>query len=563
MSRIQTLQGVIGIIAQSVRDSSDLHAIAARTLDVLHTHLHTIIACIYTLDEQQQMYHLFQSRSSCGEASFVKNIGASPSASSPLFNFSELQRQPFLIEDAQKSKCWQQMFNRHSLKSEAVGSVISVPLWFANRCEGILTVCFSDVVQHDDSRLFLLQAIGTYLAAALSQARLTMIVESEQTRLYSILDQLPEGVLLAESVTGSISYANPAAAYLLQISLSQLKGLAVHQFTWQPAASEAKGVGESLPPWNFFFIQALSGEVVRSKEAMMITANGQKLVVLVSGAPFCVNYERRQGLTGAILIFQDITKAKDIEQQKNEFLSIASHELRTPITIIEGFAELLKPRLVEESSLNEMAQSALRNIIDQSEHLTRLIDAMFDITKIEQQRFSLHLVTHDLHQLLAQMVKSQRMITKRHQVLLKVEGLQEQEPLPGMFDKERMIQVISNLINNAIKYSPGGGTIEVGLRAVSDGVGSGSYREALIWVKDQGIGIAADEIPRIFERFHRTRMTKTASFSGFGIGLYVAKEIINRHHGRLWVESQLQVGSTFYIQMPLRAPYETAGAFPH
>src|SRR5581483_12422191 len=157
-------------------------------------------------------------------------------------------------------------------------------------------------------------------------------------------------------------------------------------------------VGEPLPPLNFFFIQALSGEIVRSKEAMMITANGQQMVVLVSGAPFCVNYEKRQELTGAILIFQDITKAKDIEQQKNEFLSIASHELRTPITIIEGFAELLKPPLVEESSLNEMAQSAIRHIIDQSEHLTRLIDAMFDITKIEQQRFLLHLATHDLHQ---------------------------------------------------------------------------------------------------------------------------------------------------------------------
>jgi signal transduction histidine kinase len=563
MSQKQTQQEVIDMIARSVRDFSDIHALAAGTLDVLHTHLHTVVACIHTLDEQQQSYHLLQSHSSYDNVSFVKTVGALPSTSSPLFDSRKLQRQPFLLEDVQERKSWQHLFTLSPLRGEPVRSVVCVPLWFAHRCEGILTTAFGDVVPHDDSRLSLLPALGTYIAAALSQARLTMTVEFEQTRFYSILDQLPEGVLLAESVTGSISYANPAAARFLQVPLSQLRGLAVHQFLWHPAASESKRDGGSLPPWNFFFIQALSGEIVRSKEALMTTANGQKVVVLVSGAPFCVNPEKKQGGTGAILIFQDITKAKDIEQQKNEFLSIASHELRTPITIIEGFAELLKQRQGKESSLDEMAQSALGHIIDQSEHLTRLIDTMFDITKIEQQRFALHLATHDLHQLLTQMVKSQGMITRCHQVLLTVEGLQEQEPLPGMFDKERIIQVISNLINNAIKYSPGGGTIEVGLRAVSDGVRSGSYPEALIWVKDQGIGITADEIPHIFERFHRARMTETASFSGFGIGLYVAKEIISRHHGYLWVESQLQTGSTFYIQLPLRASYQTAGAFPH
>ncbi len=138
-------------------------------------------------------------------------------------------------------------------------------------------------------------------------------------------------------------------------------------------------------------------------------------------------------------------------------------------------------------------------------------------------------------------------------MLLEVEGLQEQEPLPGMFDKERIIQVISNLINNAIKYSPDGGTIEVGLRAVPDTVLTGRYREAFIWVKDEGMGITADEIPHIFERFYRATRTDHPSFSGFGIGLYVTKEIITRHQGCIWVESQLQTGSTFYIQLPLRA----------
>lgn len=173
MSQIQTQQVVIDSIAQIVCDSSDIHAITARVLDVIHAYLQTIFVCIYAINEQKQIYHLLKSHSSCDDISLAKNVDARFYTSSPLFNSSEPQRQPFLIEDAQESKYSRQMFNIDSLKSKPVGSIVSVPLWFASRCEGILTVSFNDVVPHDDSRLPLLLAIGTYIAAALSQARLT------------------------------------------------------------------------------------------------------------------------------------------------------------------------------------------------------------------------------------------------------------------------------------------------------------------------------------------------------------------------------------------------------
>ncbi|WP_161977076.1 sensor histidine kinase [Dictyobacter kobayashii] len=314
-----------------------------------------------------------------------------------------------------------------------------------------------------------------------------------------------------------------------------------------------------MPPWNFFLIQALSGEIVSSKEATIFTPNGQQAVVLVSCAPISIKHDKQRILTGAIILFQDITKAKDIEQQKNEFLSIASHELRTPITIIQGFADLLTQIPLKEGSFDELTQSALMHIVDQSEYLTRLIDAMLDIARIEQQQLSLNLATHDLHHLLIQVVDSQLMTTNQHQLHLVVEGLQAHEPLPGEFDKQRIVQVMSNLINNAIKYSPNGGAIEVGLRVTHTGESlSGKYRDAWLWVKDHGLGIAPNECSRIFERFYRARMTDNSSLSGFGIGLYVTKEIINRHGGRVWVESRLHEGSTFYVHLPLHSPHRVA-----
>ncbi|MBA2677926.1 MAG: HAMP domain-containing histidine kinase, partial [Ktedonobacteraceae bacterium] len=240
---------------------------------------------------------------------------------------------------------------------------------------------------------------------------------------------------------------------------------------------------------------------------------------------------------------------KSIEQQKNEFVWTASHELRTPITIILGFAELLKMAETEEQPLNEPTRNALTHIIDQSEHLTLLIDAMFDILKIEQGQFKLDRAPHDLLALLVSIIKSQKIAARHHTFRLVLNELREQDLVIGLFDRPRMTQVLSNLINNAVKYSPEGGEIEIGLSAVGD-AWPGEYREALIWVKDYGIGIAPDDLPHIFERFYRAR-SLDGYLSGFGIGLYVVKEVLTRHGGRVWVESTKGVGSTFYAWLPL------------
>jgi PAS domain S-box-containing protein len=381
-------------------------------------------------------------------------------------------------------------------------------------------------------------------ATVLVQARR----QAERVRLSTVLDQLPEGVLIADAIAGSITYANPAVAHLLGIELDRLIGSPVsHIFQGRP-------VGDSslFTPWNFFLIQALSGETITSKETVVVHSDGKKVVMLISGAPL---YGSTGIMIGAVLVLRDITAQKSIEQQKNEFLWMANHELRTPVTIIQGFAELLKSDMIQKSHLSESARAALANIIEQSEHLSRLIDAMLDMSRIEQEQFELHLAQHDLRDVLAHVIESQAITTTRHHLRFILEGLQETEPLMGTFDKEQMVQVLSNLINNAIKYSPQGGDIGIGLRAIADPRHPGRYREAMIWVKDQGIGIAVKDIPHIFERFYRSS-TIDRSLSGLGIGLHIVKEVVARHEGRVWVESVQGSGSTFYVWLPLYARNE-------
>lgn len=377
--------------------------------------------------------------------------------------------------------------------------------------------------------------------------RLHVDTQTSQSYLYTILDQLPQGILMADTVSGLITYANPAAAQLLKLPLSHLAGSPVHTFTHLP--DEMTEEGRPISPWNFFLIQALSGETVRSKEAVLVLADGSRATMLISGAPLYTAFEGQSSMTGAVIVFQDITAQKSIEQHKSEFVWIANHELRTPITIIQGFAELLKMTETEGNPLNEFTRNALTHIIDQSEHLARLIEAMLDVSKIEQEQFELDPAPDDLLALLISIVKGQEITARHHHFRLALHGLQEQDRVMGLFDRQRMTQVISNLLNNAVKYSPDGGEIEVGLRVVED-TQPGVYREALIHIKDHGIGIAPADLPHIFKRFYRAS-TLDGYLSGFGIGLYVVKEVVTRHGGRIWAESIKGSGSTFYVWLPL------------
>ncbi|GAC1471111.1 MAG: hypothetical protein NVS2B12_21240 [Ktedonobacteraceae bacterium] len=543
---------VIEIVARGVRESMDTERIGKIAIDAIQAHYQPSLVAIHIDNQSQRVYELLCINALPHTEHVVHRLLQVPYSNSFVLTAAEHGRQPLVIEDLQVEATEWKLDERHPLLEANLRGVVCVPLWFGERCEGALTACFDETISPNSPITRALLGAGTHIAAALAQARLLMDVKSGQLHLRTVLDQLPEGILMADIVSGSIDYANPAAAQLLKMPLSRLAGAPVHQFTSDYVSGETNDEGQPISPWNFFLIQALSGETVRSKEAVLILPDGSRVAMLISGAPLYTTFEGQSVMTGAVIVFQDITVQKSIEQHKSEFLAIANHELRTPITIIQGFAELLKMAETAENPLHDFTRSALAHIIDQSEYLSLLIEAMLDISKIEQQQFELNMASHNLLTLLIDIVKGQQIAAKNHNFRLQLNGLQEQDKVIGIFDKQRITQVISNLINNAVKYSPDGGVVEIGIRVVADKRRPGEYREALMWVKDQGMGIAPNDISHVFERFYRAS-TLDGYLSGFGIGLYVVREVMTRHGGRVWVESVKGAGSTFYAWLPLRS----------
>ena len=374
-------------------------------------------------------------------------------------------------------------------------------------------------------------------------------VEMERQRFYTILDQLPEGVLLIEAMTSKISYINLAAASLLGVAPSQVIGVPLNQSALTSLDRFARQDQKVAFRWNFALIHALWGQTTPNQELSITRPDGSEIIVLSSTAPI----RAASGMiTEAVIVFQDISTSKQIEQQKNEFFAVANHELRTPLTIITGFAEILQQ--IAPASEDPTFQSALTHITQEGHHLQTLVEELLNVSRLEQVRVRIKKSYQDLLAPLRQLVNRRNAAAYIHQLRLIIDNEQEISLLMGWFDVPRIEQALNNLITNAIKYSPSGGEVEVGVQAQSD---SGQLQEVHLRITDHGIGIAANELPHIFKPFYRAE-TGDSTVGGFGIGLYLTKEIVLGHNGRIWVESTRGQGSTFFIALPLGDAHNTS-----
>jgi PAS domain S-box-containing protein len=543
---------VVSAVARSVRESLDPEYIANVALDAIYENLNVTSTCLHkALPGQQALRKLCSRIGPSIDENALNATNYIPYERLSATRHVTMMRDPIIIDDFQVAVAEGRVSatspTLHALQQIETRGYVCVPLWFGDRFEGTLSATFAHPIRPDGPDVQTIISTRTHIAAALAHARLHAAIESEHTRLKSVLDHLPDGVLIAEASSGTISYANPAAASLLGISLSDLIKRPLDRHLWSTGdQATSLAAVQHTPPWNFIVIRALSGETLGSKETLVVRPDGSTIVTLTSSAPL---YSTDGILMEAVVVFQDITEQKRFEQQKNDFFSIANHELRTPITIIQGFAEILQitaTRAEQQQSADNLTDYALTNILEQSQHLTRLIEQMLDISRIEHIRFNLQRKPHNLIQIVRHVMDSQAITTKRHQFRLTLEGIEPDAPLIASIDGERMSQVLHNLMSNAIKYSSGG-EVEVGVRCCPYKVG-----EVLIWVKDQGIGIPAHELPHIFKRFHRAADIDN-SVSGFGIGLFLVREVVKCHGGHVWVESVEGQGSTFYISLPLNA----------
>jgi signal transduction histidine kinase len=233
---------------------------------------------------------------------------------------------------------------------------------------------------------------------------------------------------------------------------------------------------------------------------------------------------------------RDITDRKLLEQRKDEFISMASHELKTPITSLKGFLALLHQRLTPYK--DEKALHYLSRIDSQVNKLIKLISDLLDISKMQTGQLLYQEERFDVNALVQEIVENVQGTTSTHRLLLES---QTQAEVFG--DRDRIGQVLINLLNNAIKYSPRANTVLV--RVAKDS------HQVIISVQDFGIGIAKEHQHKIFERFYRVTDSAEKTYPGLGMGLYISCEIVKRHGGQLWVESKKSEGATFHCALPL------------
>lgn len=240
-------------------------------------------------------------------------------------------------------------------------------------------------------------------------------------------------------------------------------------------------------------------------------------------------------LTGFVKVAQDITERKLVEQQKDEFIGIASHELKTPVTSIKAYAELLLETVTEK--LDAEDEQLIVKLDKQIDRLIGLIHSLLDTTKIAEGQLFLSPENFDLNELTAEKIQELQRTTNKH-----VLKLVSDKNVIIKADKKRIEEVITNLISNALKYSPNGGEVLITIEKKPENI--------QVNIKDTGIGIPEYAKTKLFGRFFRVQNAQIETYPGMGLGLYIASAIIKQHNGKMWVNSKINEGSTFHFSLP-------------
>jgi signal transduction histidine kinase len=232
-------------------------------------------------------------------------------------------------------------------------------------------------------------------------------------------------------------------------------------------------------------------------------------------------------------------QAQEAIQARDAFVSIAAHELKSPLTALNGYAQLLHHRASQDPNADAFQRRGLQTVLAQSKRLEQLLGTMLDVSRIDNDQLALKRETVSIPKLVSGVVDDMRAMLELHTIIFEVEGTQ---PMDVRGDVIRLEQVFHNLLQNAVKYSPSGGTITVRVKKEND--------QVVVSVADTGIGIAADDLPRLFGRFFRARSAERSNIKGLGIGLYIVSEIVQRHGGTIDVQSVEWEGSTFTVRLP-------------
>ncbi len=363
--------------------------------------------------------------------------------------------------------------------------------------------------------------------------------EADRVRTEALIDSIGEGLIVVNEY-GNVTDLNIAAEHVLGYKKEEMLG------KWWPEAVKALDVeGKIIGPIDRPLVKALETGKPVSRKLAYVSKKGEAIPVFQTAAPFLIGDKP----AGGVIVFRDNSQEIKIEQAKDEFISIVSHQLRTPLTAIRLFTEMILQGQV--GSLKPEQTDYLNKIEESTIRMIQLVGTILNVSRIEMGRLKVTSVPTSLVQLIDTWVAETKPLADEKKV--KIVFRSPRTAIPEVnIDPSLIGEVIHNLLTNAIRYSPGEkGVIEIDLTKDQHGY--------LISVKDNGIGIPEHEKPKIFTRFYRAQNAVAAVGEGTGLGLYLVKMITKQAGGKVWFESKEGKGTTFYVRIPSSGMKSKAG----
>ncbi|TXK84182.1 two-component system histidine kinase PnpS [Paenibacillus sp. N3.4] len=356
------------------------------------------------------------------------------------------------------------------------------------------------------------------------QQQMERIQENER-RLQGVMENMMSGIMMIDR-DERIMLLNPSAEYILGFSSQELLG---------------KKYNEAKQQYEF---TQLIQECIESRDPIrdeMIFYYPAERILDISLNPIAHEDEE---WSGVLIVIHDITAVRRLERMRSEFVANVSHELKTPIAAVKGFAETLLAGALNDK---ETAVSFLQIIFDESERLNRLIGDILELSKIESKRIPMNFSPIYLPEFLDRSLNVLRKEAEKKHIEL---SMQVDDDIYIEADEDRLRQIFINLLSNGISYTQEGGKVKVRVEPLDMNV-DGDYERLRIIVSDTGIGIPKKDLPRIFERFYRVDKARSRSSGGTGLGLSIVKHLVEMHKGTIRVDSELGIGTKFTIELPV------------
>ncbi len=530
-------------ILTEVSSSLDLDRALNRTLALLNEAISAEQGTIMLLNAEDYMLHYRAGYGYLSSQAITESRNTTLRVGEGLAGWVVENRQAVLIEDLHQDPRWV----RNTASSREHRSSIVAPLLVGEDVIGVLMVFHRRVGNFNPEVLTLVRAIANQVAVAINNAHLYELIrdqaerlgtmlrkeQEEASRSQAILEAVADGVLVT-SANNNITFLNSSAENILDMKQDVVLGQALD--TFGGLFGKAAGAWmQTIQGWSENASAQEAGETYAEQIEL-----DDKRIVLVHLAPVMLQND----FLGTVSIFRDITHEVEVDRLKSEFVATVSHELRTPMTSIRGYADILL--LGAAGALNENQSHFLQIIKSNTERLNILVNDLLDISRIEAGRVTLAPQALDLREVAEDVISD---VLRRSREENKPMGLSLEAPkeLPRVFgDSERVRQILDNLVDNAYHYTPANGQIQVRL-LMNDA------DEIQVDVTDNGVGVAQEDQARVFERFYRGENPLVLATPGTGLGLPIVRQLVEMHHGQIWMQSTgiPGEGSTFSFTLPI------------